>query len=179
MLNRLRLNWGFYESDISYFGGTVQYTGNVITKSYRSKLEEAIVTLRDSSCVVFMERFRKGNAAICKFVNNGTVVSRIEEYPDAYAFIEIMDVLTAHDTVFLEYAFMRRLKQYGTLFMQIACCLIVLLCVRHCILYSWSIGAVCISLVSFFLFGQLGALYHNHRIADPRKYKPIFFDDKR
>ena len=111
MLNGFRLNWSIYESDILYFGGTVHYTGNVITKSYRSRLEEAIVTLRDTSCIVYMERFRKGNAAICKFVDNGRTVSKIEEYPEACEFMELFDTLTAQDSPYLEFAFMRRVKQ--------------------------------------------------------------------
>lgn len=178
MINLLRLNLGIYEYDIEYFGGTVEYTGNVIAKNRRSCLEEAILTINGCSCTALMERFRHGNAALVEFTHNGIPVrnSLREKCPEAGWFMNAYTDEAEKDDRYLEYLFIRHIKQYGTFFLQVINVVMILrgmylVLTNSCLSFRSGILVLC-SLALFLFFGSL---YKYYRVVLPSEYRPWLF----
>ena len=122
-LNIPILNYGIYEKDIHYFGGSVIYQDNILTKSRRSKVEEAIIVLDDLSCHVYMERFRDGSAALQYFIKNG-MIEENEIYPEKEQFLDKIFELYDEDAHFRAHVRRRKLMQKLTLAVQLLCLII-------------------------------------------------------
>jgi len=118
-INIVRLNWFIYESDINILGGAVTYTGRTIVRSYRSSVKEAVVTLGNNSITVFMECFRDGTAVICNFTQNGKSVAK--NTAEAERFLELYRTMRNQRENFVEFVFVRTIKQILTFLLQIFC----------------------------------------------------------
>lgn len=179
MINHLRFNWGIYESDICFFGGSVKYTGNVVARSRRSVLEEAEILFLGTHCIVWMERFRHGNAALVAFVRNGSVVSK-EDFKDhypAHEFLKAFEACCGKSELYAEIHFFRRAKQYFTGLLQIFCVVSALIALGMCPQTNHVVSCLLIVLLSFFLFIFLSTLYKYYRNVDYKNYKSRLFDD--
>lgn len=164
MINRLRTNWLIYESDILYLGGTVDYTGKVVVKSFRSKVEEAYVTLKNSHVFVRMERFRDGTAVICDFLDDNGMVLR-KNSSAVKDFLCIRDMLLDKDEVFMEFVFIRTAKQVITFIAQTLSLLCFLVSVFRIVKAPFLIVSATglVLLFSCIQFLILGALYSYYR----------------
>jgi len=131
-LNIPRINYGVYEQDIKYFGGSVVYQDRIIAGTRRSEVEEAIITLGDFSSHAFMERFRDGSAALLFFIKEGAV-SEEEIKPITEQFLNKMYKLAMEDESYLLHARKRKQKQGAILLTQIMCVVMALVTfIRTC-----------------------------------------------
>lgn len=119
IINLLRPNWFIYETDIVALGGTVLYTGNIIVKSRRSSVKEAIITLAGTNITVYMECFRDGSSVLCNFLENGKPVAKNPS--EAEYFLNCYKSLRSKNDIFLEFVFFRTAKQVGIFLLQIIC----------------------------------------------------------
>lgn len=168
MAKFLRMNWGIYEQDIEFLGGTVTYIGNIISKSRRSTIEEAIVTAGNASCNVLMERFADGSAVIKHFVKLGLIYEK-ELYPEAKAFWYQFHSLAEDNLQFMSFDFMRRCKQYLTVALQFASILAFFFALYCSVFKSFSIIMVTLlitSLLVFFILSTFYSWYRTCKISD-------------
>ena len=63
-------DWGLYEGDIVFAGGSVEYTGEIIYKGYGYTVEGAYISLKGDSFHGYMKRFKNGNAVLCSYGEN-------------------------------------------------------------------------------------------------------------
>lgn len=181
-MNRLRFNYGIYEYDILFFGGTIEYTGKVIAKSRRSRIEEAVITINTIQCCAYFERFRHGNAALICFSKDGVPIhkSDLDTYPLAHLFLSVYSNLAEKSDHFLEFMFMRRIKQYSTFILQLLCSIMLIggiyLIMRQPVQFIR--GGILI-IGSSFLIAFLCSLYKYYRLQRPADYKPWLFTSKK
>lgn len=172
------LNYGIYEYDILDFGGEVQWTGNVVAKLRHSVLEDAVISLGNVHCEARFERFAFGNAAICCFLQNGVPEKDNEEHlatANSKLFLnKYVDICQSNDT-YLELQFTRRLKQYGTLILQLLCLVMLLAGVKFLFTPYTLIRGIILIMGDIFLLFLLGSFYKYHRLMRLSQYKPWFF----
>ena len=174
----LNLNYGIYEYDILDLGGEIQWSGRVVSKMRHSVLEDAVIILGDIHCEARFERYDFGNAAICCFLENGIQEKDNEAHADtanSKRFLhKYVDICQAND-VFLEFQFTRRLKQYGTLVLQILCAVTILAGIRFLFNpYTLIRGSILI-IGNIILLFILSSFYKYHRLMRLSQYKPWFF----
>lgn len=180
----LNLNYGIYEYDILDFGGEVQWSGNVVSQLRHSVLEDAVVTLGEFQCEARLERFEFGNAAICCFLKDGVPEKDNEEHSAATnskLFLHKYVELCQEDDVFLELQFTRRLKQYGTLVLQVLCCIMLVAGLRFLFLPGRILRGIVLITGNILLLFLFGSFYKYHRLMRLSLYKPWFFakEDKK
>lgn len=115
MINHIRPNWLIYETDITHLGGTLTYTKHITSKSHRSSVQKALITLDNQEFSVDMERFKDGTAAVVHINNNMT-----------NTFIESYKRLTEEFEVFHEHVFLRFVKQMWLFICQLIMIIIFL-----------------------------------------------------
>ena len=163
MFSLFHFNAGIYENDIMYLGGTVTYTGNVISRSMQSILEEGIVSLGNYSCPVIMERFKDGASVVYRFMEEHGVICEQKLSTQAYTFLDAYNDCAEKDMRFLSYCFSRRLKQIFTLIAQIFCIFVTLFGIKRTISYGYNLPILLMILSAFIVFTILGTLYSYYR----------------
>ena len=174
----LNLNYGIYEYDILDFGGNVQWTGKVIAKLKHSVLEDAVITLGEVRCEARFERFDFGNAAICCFLRDGVPEKDNDEHSvtsNSKLFLHKYVDICQSDDIYLELQFTRRLKQYGTLVLQILCAIMLLVGLRFLFLPATTLRGIVLIVGNILLLCFLGSFYKYHRLMRLSRYKPWFF----
>ena len=165
LMSKIRLNWGIYESDITYIGGRVVYTGEYLD-TRGNVLEKAYIVLNGITCEVCMERFRKGNAVISDFVRKdeyGNAGADIEAFLDAY--YDCID----QDEKFMMNIFWRRTKQYLTVLAQVLCVVILGFSIYAFSLHRYHpVLPITLVACSICLFFALGTLYEYYRNMCPK-----------
>ena len=129
MKSPLVFNWDIYEYDIVDLGGTVQYTGNVVEKRRDSVMEDAIITFGVIQCEARFQRYKYGNANLHCFLYKGIPEDDRDanrESPNSRMFMQAFGKACEDHDIYLEMQFTRRIKQFGTAFVQILCGLMML-----------------------------------------------------
>lgn len=168
-LNIPRINYGVYEQDILYFGGSVVYQGNVITETGRSRVEEAVITLDDFCSHAFMERFRDGSAALLFFIQEGAV-SEEEIYPITDRFMKKMRMLESEDESYKIHNKKRQQKQGAVLLIQMVCILMALVAFIMSCNTGFAGGNVFVLVLALLLVFLWGRFYSCFRT---REIKPV------
>lgn len=167
-----KLNWGIYERDIVYLGGTVEYTGEVIMHK-GNRFERAVLTLKGYRCEACMKRFPDGNAAITNFIQNGNVLVSHQEYHSCYVvhnFIDTYYECIDTDEAFMICMFWRRTKQYLTAFTQGLCLLVfAFFLISGLTSRSPILPSIFTALCSAGLCGILGTFYKYYRNKLPKQ----------
>lgn len=171
-------NWDIYEYDIIDFGGTVQFTGNVVEKRRNSVLEDAIVTYGDIQCEARFQRYNYGNANLHCFLYKGIPEDDNDpnrESPNSRLFMRAFAAACQENDVYLEMQFTRRIKQYGTAAAQIVCAIIMFLSFRFLSNPRLFLPGALLIAITAMLIGLLGTFYKYYRLARTSEHKPWFF----
>ena len=176
MFYRYWTNWGVYEEDIVFLGGSVEYSGSIVKKGWNYTVEKAVVNIMGNSCIAHMKRYdkeRKSSAVLCCFEDrNGVVKDNL--FPPAREFLFTLNDLAAENDDFLEYRFIREFKQYGTFALQFVCG-IIFVCSLVKLLNSFSVGLLITAFLSFAIICIAGSLYKYYRMANLHGYKSKYF----
>lgn len=156
------MNWGIYEQDIVFLGGSVTYLGNVISKTRRSAVEEAVVTAGNASCNVLMERFSDGSAVIRDFIKQGIIYKK-ELYPEARAFWYQFFALAGENVQFMSFNMIRRCKQYFTFILQVVSILVFCFAAYNVLFKPFSLVMALLFLTSLIVFCGLSTFYSWYR----------------
>lgn len=168
------LNYNVYESDILRLGGAVEYTNKVVSTSFHSFLEEAVVSLDGHSCVVHMERYKKGNdSVVVRFVEDG-VVKDCKDYEDARQFMISYNSLILKNEKLMVYAYTRKLKICFTGILQTLCVFSFLFSLCYNLFNHLNLVLIAVCIFSGICFFSLGKLYYFYREVNYEDYKPFF-----
>lgn len=161
-INLIRINKGIYEQDIIYLDGSVEYTGQILISSNRSRLEVAKISIGGYSCDAVMERFNDGTAVIYNYTKAGQIYKN-ELFLEAQSFENAFYGAMDKDARYISYHFFRRLKQYATLISQGICLFIFLFSIGFLIKNGFVPAVIIMMVLSFILLLMLGRLYSFYR----------------
>lgn len=171
-------NWDIYEYDIVDFGGSVQYTGNVVEKRIDSVMEDAIITFGDIQCEARFQRYNYGNANLHCFLYKGIPEDDRDanrESPNSRLFMRAFaDVCEDHD-MYLEMQFTRRIKQFGTALVQILCGLMMLYGIGFLFTPSRFIAGLILVAGNLIVIALLNTMYKYYRAMRFSEHKPWLF----
>ena len=106
--NILRMALGIHEQEIVFFGGSVNYTGEVLKRGLFSKIEVAEIELRGVKCKALMERYHDGSAVIYDS-EKGLIRNGYKEIDYGMLFKTFYS-LSRNNAKHLSYYFFRRMK---------------------------------------------------------------------